>query len=113
MSYWIRLSHQMICVASCALLCAFVVENQTLSICFATISITILSICVVFLLVKICQNKDWRIVQNRDCDFFWIGFYLIGSVLLMNLGRNWMSAILGALSVYYVLSVIRTTINSK
>lgn len=109
---WIKLSHQLICVAACVFLCAFILENRTLSICFAGFSTIVLLICVVFLIVKTLQNKELGFMQCKDCDFFWTGFYLISSVLMMNNAYNQISVILGLLSMYHAVSMIWRFVNS-
>ena len=106
----IKLSEQLICFAACMLLGVFLTDIYSISLALAALSFIVLIPCIVYIVIQCAFFRKFKQVklQLKESNFFWAGYYLLVSIVL--LGRNhcvW-AAVSGFLSLLHFVPIVYT-----
>lgn len=115
MDYLIKLADQLICIAACMLLGAFLIDIHSISVALATVSLIILIPCIVYFVIEaVIFHKFKQIKQQfKESNFFWAGYFLLVSMVLLNSDQPAWAIIFGILSLLHFVFTIYTIIHLK
>lgn len=109
----VRFCKQMICVAECVLLSAILADDTLLDAVLAGITVLVMLPSIVYIVYNAVKNKDLKILLDDESRYFNAGFFLICSVLLVNVHQYVPATILGVFSAWNFISMCSLFLKRK